>query len=53
MEPRLALARTIWNFNVGFCEESDLNWDDQKVYMTWKKTPLIIRLTASQQARSQ
>ncbi|KAK0507255.1 hypothetical protein JMJ35_010293 [Cladonia borealis] len=52
MELQLALARTIWNFDVGICEESAMDWDDQKVYMIWKKTPLIIRLAASTQAKS-
>ena len=53
MELRLALARTIWNFDIGLCEELGMNWDDQKIYMTWKKTPLIIKLAASTQAKSQ
>ncbi|OCK74435.1 benzoate 4-monooxygenase cytochrome P450 [Lepidopterella palustris CBS 459.81] len=43
-EMRLLLARLLWEFDIGICEESK-NWEVQKTYMLWEKPPLIVKLT--------
>jgi len=43
-EMRLILSEFLWNFDVEVCEESR-NWLDQKTYILWEKSPLILQLT--------
>jgi hypothetical protein len=40
---RLILARLLWNFDFELCESSR-DWDNQKVYMAWKKKSLNVRV---------
>ena len=34
----------IWNFDMELSDETDPVWDDQKVYLSWQKKPLIVKL---------
>lgn len=44
METRIMLARMLWNFDMEICEETGREWQDQKVFITWQKKPLIVKL---------
>lgn len=44
-EMRLILGKVLWNFDLELMPESR-NWDDQKIYVLWEKTPLMVRLVA-------
>lgn len=44
-EIRLVLVRTLWEFDIGLCEETSGDWLDQKVWLTWQQKPLIVKLT--------
>ena len=45
-ETRLVLAKMIWNFDIELCDETDTDWMDQQVYLSWQKKPLIMMLAA-------
>jgi hypothetical protein len=40
---RLILATVLHRFDVSICAESRA-WNDQKVYLLWKKPPLMVKL---------
>ncbi|KUM65390.1 hypothetical protein ACN42_g1683 [Penicillium freii] len=42
-EMRLILARVLWKFDLGLCEESQA-WNDQNSYTLWDKPPLMCTL---------
>ncbi|KAK1621432.1 cytochrome P450 [Colletotrichum phormii] len=42
-EMRLILAKTLWNFDLSLCQESE-NWSDQKAYILWEKHPLMVTI---------
>ncbi|KAK1516903.1 averantin oxidoreductase [Colletotrichum costaricense] len=42
-EMRLILAKTLWNFDLSLCQESE-NWSDQKSYILWEKHPLMVTI---------
>ncbi|KAJ6052897.1 hypothetical protein N7499_004030 [Penicillium canescens] len=44
VEMRLILTRIIFNFNLELAEP-DIDWQDQKCYTLWTKSPLMIKLT--------
>ncbi|CAG8948790.1 hypothetical protein HYFRA_00001912 [Hymenoscyphus fraxineus] len=44
-EMRLILAKILWNFDLELMPESR-DWDNQKTYALWEKTPLMVKLTA-------
>jgi cytochrome P450 len=47
MEMRIILVRLIWNFQIDVPEGKELGaWDDQKIFWTWEKQPLEVRLLA-------
>lgn len=52
METLLLLARMTWNFKIELCEETDLNWMDQKTFRSFAKKPLIVRLTPRSRSAS-
>jgi cytochrome P450 len=41
-EARMILAKVLWHFEFELCPESD-KWLDQKVYLLWDKTPLMVK----------
>ena len=43
VEMRMIMAKMLWNFDYKLCDEND-NWLDQKVYLVWKKEPLMVQL---------
>jgi cytochrome P450 len=43
-EMRLILAKVLFNFDLELCPESDGWLQDQRVYVLWQKTPLMVRL---------
>jgi hypothetical protein len=43
VEMRMILVSMLWNFDYELCDESK-NWLDQKVYLVWRKDPLMVRL---------
>lgn len=43
VEMRMIMVKMLWNFDYELCDESD-NWLDQKVYLVWKKEPLMVQL---------
>jgi hypothetical protein len=43
VEMRMILVRMLWNFDYKLCDESQ-NWLDQKVYLVWRKNPLMVQL---------
>ncbi|PMD41851.1 cytochrome P450 [Hyaloscypha variabilis F] len=43
VEMRMILVSMLWNFDYELCDESQ-NWLDQKVYLVWRKDPLMVRL---------
>lgn len=50
LETRLALARMIWNFEIKLSANTDSAWDDQLVFLSWQKKPLIVELKAKERA---
>lgn len=36
----------IWNFEIKVSAETDPAWDDQLVFLSWQKKPLIVELKA-------
>lgn len=44
-EMRLILARLLWNFDMGLCEESDDWVNGMKVYAVYQRPPLMVKLT--------
>lgn len=45
MEVRLILTQLIYNFDLELMEETKEDWEDQVVYLTWQKNPLLVRLS--------
>lgn len=43
LEMRNILARLLWNFDLELMPESK-DWADQKVFLTWQKKPLMIKV---------
>lgn len=43
-EIRLALAHVLWHFDLSPAEEST-NWIQQKSFIVWEKSPLMVKLT--------
>lgn len=43
VEMRMIMVKVLWNFDYELCDEND-NWLDQKVYLVWKKEPLMVQL---------
>ena len=43
VEMRMIMVKMLWNFDYRLCDEND-NWLDQKVYLVWKKEPLMVCL---------
>lgn len=43
VEMRMIMVKMLWNFDYELCDEND-NWLDQKVYLVWKKEPLMVQL---------
>lgn len=41
---RLTLAKLLWNFDFELLDDSDQWMRDQKVYLIWEKTPLMVKL---------
>jgi hypothetical protein len=40
---RLILAMVLYHFDMSLCDESK-NWNDQKVFALWEKSPLMVTL---------
>ncbi|OCK74982.1 cytochrome P450 [Lepidopterella palustris CBS 459.81] len=51
-EMRLILSKLLWNFDFEVCEESR-NWMDQKTFILWQKSPLMLQLTPRKEVRSE
>jgi cytochrome P450 len=47
MQTRLVLARLLWNFDIELMPESG-DWANQKVFMTYEKRPMWVRITPVQ-----
>lgn len=45
-EMRLILAKVLWSFDLQLCEGQN-DWLDQKVFITWEKMPLMVKLRPS------
>ena len=43
VEMRMIMVKMLWNFDYELYDEND-NWLDQKVYLVWKKEPLMVQL---------
>jgi hypothetical protein len=52
LETRLALARMIWNFTIEMSDETSPDWEDQQVYLSWQKKPLIVKLKARERPQT-
>ncbi|KAL9106489.1 MAG: hypothetical protein Q9187_008552, partial [Circinaria calcarea] len=44
-ETRLVLAKVVWNFDMELCEDNGKDWTEQKAFLSWQKTPLLVKLT--------
>jgi cytochrome P450 len=44
-EMRLILAKVLYNFDPELCAQSE-DWMEQKVYVLWQKTPLMVKVKA-------
>lgn len=44
LEPRLVLSRLLWKYDIECCQGNDPDWLDQRVYVTWTRKPLHVRL---------
>lgn len=42
-EMRLILAKVLWAFDLRLCDQTG-DWLDQKLFLTWQKTPLGVTL---------
>ncbi|CAN9137705.1 unnamed protein product [Alternaria alternata] len=42
-EMRLIIAKTLYNFDIELCPESN-NWEEQATYILWEKKPLVCKL---------
>jgi hypothetical protein len=42
---RLIIAKVLWSFDMQLCDQQS-NWLDQKVFSTWEKMPLMVKLKA-------
>lgn len=42
-EIRLTLAKLLWNFDIELVEDDDRWFTEQKVYLIWEKTPLMVK----------
>lgn len=51
LETRLVLARMIWNFTMELSEETDPDWEDQQVFLSWQKKPLMVKLKVRQRSK--
>lgn len=45
-EMRLILAKVLWSFDLELCDQQG-DWLDQKLFLTWEKMPLMVRLKAA------
>lgn len=45
VEIRLVLTHLLWTFDMELAEETDEEWPKQKMWTTWEKKPLIVKLT--------
>ncbi|KAI8627216.1 cytochrome P450 [Xylariaceae sp. FL1651] len=43
VEMRMIMVKMLWNFDYKLCDDSD-DWLDQRVYLVWKKKPLMVKL---------
>lgn len=43
-EMRLTLTKLLWNFDFELDDDSDRWMQEQKVYLVWEKTPLLVKL---------
>lgn len=43
-EMRLVLAKLFWNFDFELADNSNKWLDEQKTYLVWEKTPLMVNL---------
>lgn len=50
LETRLTLARMVWNFDMKLSAETDSAWDDQLVFLSFQKKPLIVELRAKERS---
>lgn len=41
---RLTLAKLLWNFDIELVDDSDRWLRDQKIYLIWEKTPMLVKL---------
>ncbi|KAF2632594.1 cytochrome P450 [Macroventuria anomochaeta] len=46
-EMRLILVKVLWSFDIELCEQQG-DWLDQKVFLTWEKMPLMVRLKTAE-----
>jgi len=42
-EIRLILAKVLWSFDVRL-RDQQRDWLDQKMFLTWEKVPLMVKL---------
>lgn len=47
-EMRFILAKVLYSFDLELCATSD-DWMEQKVYVLWQKTPLMIKVKAARE----
>jgi cytochrome P450 len=45
-EMRLILAKVLFNFDLELCPESKGWLQDQRVYVLWQKSPLMVKVKA-------
>ena len=43
-EMQLIIARLLWGFDIELVDK-DVIWTDQKIYWSWLRTPLMMKLT--------
>ncbi|KAF1933944.1 cytochrome P450 46A1 [Didymella exigua CBS 183.55] len=46
-EMRLILTKVVWSFDLQLCEQQS-DWLEQKLYSTWEKMPLMVKLKMAQ-----
>ena len=47
-EMRLILAKVLWSFDLELSRQQQGDWLDQNVYLTWEKTPLMVKVKAAE-----
>lgn len=47
-EMRLILAKVLWSFDLEPSRQQQGDWLDQNVYLTWEKTPLMVKVKAAE-----